>query len=91
MVCRRRVHLLSPIECSIDDIGTRILTMREEVQAGIDRACDTRGLTRLVQGSVLPQVGHASSFSMGFLLLGRPSSFQVFSFLCFCFHTPFFQ
>lgn len=56
MVCVRRVHLLSPIECSIDDIETRILVMREEVQAGIDRASDTRGLTMLVQGSVLPQV-----------------------------------
>ena len=53
---RRVVTLLSPIECSIDDIGARIMTMREEVQAGIDRASDTRGLTRLVQGSVLPQV-----------------------------------
>ncbi|CAN0216188.1 unnamed protein product, partial [Ectocarpus fasciculatus] len=56
MVYRRVVTLLSPIECSIDDIGSRIMTMREEVQAGIDRASDTRGLTRLVQGSVLPQV-----------------------------------
>lgn len=56
MVYRRVVTLLSPIECSIDDIGGRIVTMREEVQAGIDRASDTRGLTRLVQGSVLPQV-----------------------------------
>ncbi|CBN79163.1 hypothetical protein Esi_0010_0057 [Ectocarpus siliculosus] len=56
MVYRRVVTLLSPIECSIDDIGSRIVTMREEMQAGIDRASDTRGLTRLVQGSVLPQV-----------------------------------
>lgn len=56
IVCRRRVKLLSPIECSIDDIGDRIETMRDEVQAGIDRYSDSRGLTRLVQGSVLPQV-----------------------------------
>ncbi|CAB1103144.1 unnamed protein product [Ectocarpus sp. CCAP 1310/34] len=56
IVYRRVVTLLSPIECSIDDIGSRIVTMREEVQAGIDRASDTRCLTRLVQGSVLPQV-----------------------------------
>ncbi|CAM9251564.1 unnamed protein product [Ascophyllum nodosum] len=56
IVYRRVVTLLSPIECSIDDIGGRIMTMREEVQAGIDRSSDTRGLTRLVQGSVLPQV-----------------------------------
>ncbi|CAN0091360.1 unnamed protein product, partial [Scytosiphon promiscuus] len=56
IVYRRVVTLLSPIECSIDDIGSRIMTMRDEVQAGIDRASDTKGLTRLVQGSVLPQV-----------------------------------
>lgn len=52
--------LLSPIECSIDDIGSRIVTMRDElrdeVQAGSERLSDARGLTRLVQGSVLPQV-----------------------------------
>lgn len=52
--------LLSPIECSIDDIHSRIMTMRDElrdtVQAGSERLSDARGLTRLVQGSVLPQV-----------------------------------
>lgn len=54
---------MSPIECSIDDIGSRIVTMRDElrdqVQAGSERLSDARGLTRLVQGSVLPQV-HSS-------------------------------
>lgn len=60
IVYRRVVTLLSPIECSIDDIGSRIVTMRDEVrdqvQAGNERKSDARGLTRLVQGSVLPQV-----------------------------------
>ncbi|CAN0055320.1 unnamed protein product [Pylaiella littoralis] len=56
IVYRRVVTLLSPIECSIDDIGSRIVVMRDEVQAGIARESDTRDLTRLVQGSVLPQV-----------------------------------
>ena len=79
MVHRRVVTLLSPIECSIDDIGSRIMAMRDEVQAGITgfkntqkddtgiqiefdhgrdtkKERDTKGLTRLVQGSVLPQV-----------------------------------
>ncbi|CAN0367866.1 unnamed protein product, partial [Discosporangium mesarthrocarpum] len=56
VVQRRKVIFLSPIECSLDDISQRIVTMKEEVQMTIDREGDNRGLTRLVQGSVCPQV-----------------------------------
>ncbi|KAG5192473.1 hypothetical protein JKP88DRAFT_173418, partial [Tribonema minus] len=57
-VAHRAVRFLSPIECSIDDIQTRIRVMREEVAAGIDRRKrnNTQNLMQLVQGSVLPQV-----------------------------------
>jgi Dock homology region 2 len=53
----RDVKFLSPIECSLDDILTRIRVMKEEVNAGIDRRKrNTQNLMQLVQGSVLPQV-----------------------------------
>ncbi|CAM9401011.1 unnamed protein product [Chrysoparadoxa australica] len=76
-VLHRRITLLSPIECSMDDISTRITVMSEECRTGIDRNADSRSLMRLVQGSVLPQVnGGAVEVAECFLKRAEDGSFE---------------